>query len=147
MLRFMGYEREALRATQTYRHQHGRRGAIIQNTQHDLHAVTHPLLPTRAAPGQLSFVEIQKAYLVGSSGKAVLHLESQSHSMSPTLHNTASSLGSRTPRAPETDQVDADVRATLAHADFGGASVTIPLKRDIMSQTRRATPEAKASGP
>src|SRR6266581_4250414 len=28
--------------------------------------VTHPLLPTRAAPGQLSFVEIQKAlHLVG----------------------------------------------------------------------------------
>jgi len=113
--------------------------------------VTHPLLPTRAAPGQLSFIKIQKAlHLVGQLlakqfyifGKPIVH------SMSPTLHNTAfNHLGLlHSYGRLETDQVDADVCATLAHADFGSASVTIPLKRDIMSQLDELTPKVKAIG-
>jgi len=69
--------------------------------------------------------------------------------MSPTLHDTAfdhmgllHSYGRREP-----DQVDADVRSTLADTDFGGASVTIPLKRDITPQLDVLTPEANAIGP
>jgi len=68
--------------------------------------------------------------------------------MSATLYNIPSNhLGLlRSYGRLETDQVDADVRAILAQADFGGASVTIPLKRDIMSQLDELTPEAKAIG-
>ena len=113
--------------------------------------VTHPLLPTRAAPGQLSFVEIQKAlHLVGQLPAKQFYIFGKpiAHSMSPTLHNTAfNHLGlPHSYGRLETDQVDADVRSTLAQADFGGASVTIPLKLDIMSQLDELTPEAKAIG-
>lgn len=113
--------------------------------------VTHPLLPTRAAPGQLSFVEIQKAlHLVGQLPSKQFYIFGKpiAHSMSPMLHNTAfNHLGlPHSYGRLESDQVDADLRATLAHTDFGGASVTIPLKRDIMSQLDELTPEAKAIG-
>ena len=113
--------------------------------------VTHPLLPMRAAPGQLSFVETQKAlHLVGQLPAKQFYIFGKpiAHSMSPTLHNTAfNHLGLlHSYGRLETDQVDADVRATLAHADFGGASVTIPLKRDLTSQLDKLTPEAKAIG-
>jgi pentafunctional AROM polypeptide len=113
--------------------------------------VTHPLLPTRAAPGQLSFVEIQKAlHLIGQLPAKRFYIFGKpiAHSMSPTLHNTAfDHLGlPHSYGRLETDQIDADVRSTLGLADFGGASVTIPLKRDIMAHLDVLSPEAKAIG-
>jgi pentafunctional AROM polypeptide len=113
--------------------------------------VTHPLLPTRAAPGQLSFVEIQKAlHLIGQLPAKRFYIFGKpvAHSMSPTLHNTGFNLLDlpHTYERLETDQVDADVRSTLGLADFGGASVTIPLKRDIMAQLDVLSPEAKSIG-
>ena len=113
--------------------------------------VTHPLLPTRAAPGQLSFVEIQKAlHLIGQLPAKRFYIFGKpiAHSMSPTLHNTAFNLLGlpHSYGRLETDHVDGDVRSTLGLADFGGASVTIPLKRDIMTLLDALTPEAKAIG-
>jgi pentafunctional AROM polypeptide len=69
-------------------------------------------------------------------------------SPSPTLHNAAfNRLGlPHTYGRLETDIIDADVRSTLGLADFGGASVTIPLKRDIIAQLDVLTPEAEAIG-
>ncbi|KAI0275856.1 EPSP synthase-domain-containing protein [Russula aff. rugulosa BPL654] len=57
--------------------------------------VTHPLLPTRAAPGQLSFVEIQTALrLIGQlpPKRFCIFGKPVSSSMSPTLHNTGSTF-------------------------------------------------------
>lgn len=113
--------------------------------------VTHPLLPTKAAPGQLSFVEIQTAlHLIGQLPAKRFYIFGKpiAHSMSPTLHNTAfKHLGlPHSYERLEADVIDADVRSTLARADFGGASVTIPLKRDIIAHLDVLTPEAKAIG-
>ena len=116
--------------------------------------VTHPLLPTTAAPGQLSLVETQKAlHLVDQllAKRFCIFRNPIAHSMSPNI--VQHRLQPSGPSALlvsygrlETDQVDADVRSTLAHPDFGGVSVTIPLKRDIMSPLDELTPEAKAIG-
>ncbi|KAI0749039.1 hypothetical protein C8Q74DRAFT_1394706 [Fomes fomentarius] len=54
--------------------------------------VTHALLPTKAAPGQLSFARIQTAlHLLGQLPAQQFFLFGTpiAHSMSPTLHNTA----------------------------------------------------------
>ncbi|KAH0828649.1 EPSP synthase-domain-containing protein [Lanmaoa asiatica] len=54
--------------------------------------VTHSLLPSKAAPGQLTFVEIQRAlHLCGLLPARRFYLFGTpiAHSMSPTLHNTA----------------------------------------------------------
>ncbi len=113
--------------------------------------ITHPLLPTRAAPGQLSFVEIQTALrLIGQLPAKRFYIFGKpvASSMSPTLHNTGFNLLGL-PYSygyVETDVIDTDVCLTLKHADFGGASVTIPLKRDIIAHLDVLTPEAEAIG-
>lgn len=113
--------------------------------------VTHPLLPTRAAPGQLSFVEIQTAlHLIGQLPGKQFYIFGKpvAKSMSPTLHNTAFNLLGlpHSYGRVETDVIDSDVRNTLGLADFGGASVTIPLKRDIIAHLDVLTPGAQAIG-
>ena len=105
----------------------------------------HPNDSTRAASGQLSFVETQQAlHLVGQLPEKRFYifgnLEPIANPMSPMLHNTAfDHMLLHSHGRCEPDQVDTDVRSTFADADFGGASVTIPLKRDITrhAATRR----------
>ncbi|KAL0563412.1 hypothetical protein V5O48_018655 [Marasmius crinis-equi] len=113
--------------------------------------VTHPLLPSRAAPGQLSFVEIQKALsLLGqiSPRKYYLFGNPISHSMSPTLHNTGfQTLGlPHTYGLLETQSVDEEIKKVVRSEGFGGASVTIPFKMDIMPLLDEVTPAAKLVG-
>jgi pentafunctional AROM polypeptide len=113
--------------------------------------VTHPLLPSKAAPGQLSFVEIQTALnLIGElpARKFYIFGSPIAHSMSPTLHNTAFKLLGlpHSYERLETDNVDHEVRFTLTLPDFGGASVTIPFKRDIIAHLDQLSPEAEAIG-
>lgn len=113
--------------------------------------VTHPLLPNKAAPGQLSVAQIQSGlHLLGQlpAKKFYLFGTPISQSMSPTLHNSGfKALG--LPHAyelKETGSVDADVESILASPDFGGASVTIPLKLDILPLLDTVSPEAQAIG-
>lgn len=113
--------------------------------------VTHPLLPTRAAPGQLSFVEIQTALrLIGQLPAKRFYIFGKpvTSSMSPTLHNTGFNLLGlpHSYGRVEADTIDTDVSLTLKLADLGGASVTIPLKRDIIPHLDVLTPEAEAIG-
>ncbi|KAI0251026.1 EPSP synthase-domain-containing protein [Lactifluus subvellereus] len=113
--------------------------------------VTHPLLPTKAAPGQLSFVEIQTALnLIGQLPAKNFYIFGRpiAHSMSPTLHNTAFQLLGlpHSYERLETEDVDHEVRQTLTLPDFGGASVTIPFKRDIIAHLDQLSPEAEAIG-
>ncbi|EIW56195.1 aromatic amino acid family biosynthesis-like protein [Trametes versicolor FP-101664 SS1] len=99
--------------------------------------VTHPLLPSKAAPGQLSFAQIQTAlHLLGQlpAKKFYLFGTPIAHSMSPTLHNTAfEALGlPHKYELLETATVGEEIKAAITAPDFGGASVTIPFKRDII---------------
>jgi len=107
--------------------------------------VTHPALPSAAAPGQLSVAQIMSARRalalppfdsLPTSGQRqwLLFGKPITHSPSPLLHNTAFrwlgvsdafSYGKL-----ETDSVEA-VKAALSQPDFGGANVTIPLKEVV----------------
>ncbi|KAH9026836.1 Pentafunctional AroM protein [Lactarius pseudohatsudake] len=126
-------------------------GQLSRVLNHTFTPVTHPLLPSKAAPGQLSFVEIQTALnLIGElpARKFYIFGNPITHSMSPTLHNTAFKLLGL-PHSYErlqTEDVNHEVRFTLTVPDFGGASVTIPFKRDIIAHLDQLSPEAKAIG-
>ena len=113
--------------------------------------VTHPLLPNKAAPGQLSFKEIQTALnLIGQLPPQKYYIFGTpiSHSPSPTLHNT----GFETLGLPnkyerlETKEVGEEIKAVITAPEFGGASVTIPFKLDIIPLLDSLSPEATAIG-
>ncbi|KAF8836479.1 aromatic amino acid family biosynthesis-like protein [Paxillus ammoniavirescens] len=113
--------------------------------------VTHPLLPSKAAPGQLSFVEIQQAlHLSGllPSKKFYLFGTPIAHSMSPTLHNTAfTTLGlPHVYSLLETPTVGDEIAKAIKSPDFGGASVTIPFKLDIIPLLDALSPAAQSIG-
>ncbi|CAL3962417.1 unnamed protein product [Diplocarpon coronariae] len=112
--------------------------------------VTHPALPFKAAPGQLSAAEIRQGLsLLGEIQPKSFYLFGTpiSTSRSPALHNT---LFQQTglPHAYsriETDRAE-DVREVIRSPDFGGASVTIPLKLDIVPLLDDITDAAKIIG-
>ncbi|KAG8221540.1 EPSP synthase-domain-containing protein [Butyriboletus roseoflavus] len=113
--------------------------------------VTHPLLPSKAAPGQLAFVEIQRALqLCGLHPVRRFYLFGTpiAHSMSPTLHNTAfETLGlPHTYSLFETPTVNDDIRRVIREEGFGGASVTIPFKLDVIPLLDVLSDAAKAIG-
>ncbi|KAK4226988.1 putative Pentafunctional AROM polypeptide [Podospora fimiseda] len=97
--------------------------------------VSHPALPSKAAPGQLSAAEIRQALaLIGEleGKKYYLFGKPIASSRSPALHNTLFKAAGLPHEYDlfETD-VAADVKGIIRSPDFGGASVTIPLKLDI----------------
>ncbi|PVU95144.1 hypothetical protein BB561_002019 [Smittium simulii] len=121
--------------------------------------VTHPLLPTAAAPGQLSALEINTALsIMGAipSRKFFLLGDPISASPSPIMHNTAfKTLG--LPHTYHLYPVDLtnlkagdknyDLLASLIRSsEFGGASVTIPNKKAIIDLIDELTPAAKIIG-
>ncbi|KAN0119868.1 shikimate dehydrogenase [Hyaloscypha variabilis] len=112
--------------------------------------VSHPALPFKAAPGQLSAAEIRRALsLLGEIQPKSFYLFGKpiSASRSPALHNTLfqqTGLPHEYSRL-ETDQVD-DVRELIRSPRFGGASVTIPLKLDIIPLLDDITDAAKVIG-
>ncbi|OCH92448.1 aromatic amino acid family biosynthesis-like protein [Obba rivulosa] len=113
--------------------------------------VSHPLLPSKAAPGQLSFAQIQTAlHLIGQlpTRRFFLFGNPIKHSMSPTLHNTAFELLGLPHKYEllETEAVGEEIKAVLASNDFGGASVTIPFKLDVIPLLDALSPEAEAIG-
>lgn len=98
--------------------------------------VSHPALPSKAAPGQLSAAEIRKilglvAYIEPKKfylfGKPIMQ------SRSPALHNTLFGLTGLPHEYGlyETDNAK-DIVDIIRSPDFGGGSVTIPLKLDVM---------------
>ncbi|KAL6864362.1 pentafunctional aromatic polypeptide [Trichoderma novae-zelandiae] len=112
--------------------------------------VSHPALPFKAAPGQLSAAEIRQGLsLLGEIEPKSFYLFGKpiSKSRSPALHNTLfSQVGlPHEYKRLETDKVE-DVVEVLRSADFGGASVTIPLKQDIMAHLDDLTEAVKIIG-
>lgn len=112
--------------------------------------VSHPALPSKAAPGQLSAAEIRQALsLVGELEPKSFYLFGKpiSSSRSPALHNGLFAQTGLPHQYSlfETD-VAADVKDIIRSADFGGASVTIPLKLDIIPLLDEVSDAATAIG-
>ncbi|KAJ7874810.1 type I 3-dehydroquinase-domain-containing protein [Mycena olivaceomarginata] len=112
--------------------------------------VSHPLLPRVSSPGQISFYETQTIlHLTGLLPLKRYYLFGCpiAHSMSPTLHNTAfGTLGlPHTYELKETLTVE-ELTDVMRSADFGGASVTIPYKRDIIPMLQHVSRHAKIIG-
>ncbi|KAJ8457410.1 hypothetical protein ONZ45_g18323 [Pleurotus djamor] len=129
----------------------GTEGQISRVLNKTFSPVTHPLLPNKAAPGQLTFAQIQQAlHLLGQlpSRRFYLFGTPISHSMSPTLHNTAFSLLGlpHTYELFETKEVGEEIKATVTSPDFGGASVTIPYKLDVIPLLDELSPAARVIG-
>lgn len=98
--------------------------------------VSHPSLPFKAAPGQVSAKDIRTVLGLTSvidEKKFFLFGKPISHSRSPALQNTLFKETGLPHQYGlfETD-VAKDVEKIIRSEDFGGASVTIPLKQDIM---------------
>lgn len=112
--------------------------------------VSHPSLPFKAAPGQLSAAEIRKVLgLTSYIAPKHFHLFGKpiQHSRSPALQNTLFQVTGlphhyslhETDRAPEIENI---IRDPL----FGGGSVTIPLKQDVMPLLDEIDGAAKVIG-
>ncbi|KAF9162037.1 3-dehydroquinate dehydratase (3-dehydroquinase) [Actinomortierella ambigua] len=113
--------------------------------------VTHPLLPVKAAPGQLSAKEVQQARAsLGLTAAKQFYLFGTpiQQSLSPLMHSTSfQALGLPHHYSLfETATVDESVVAKMHAADFGGASVTIPHKLEVMKHLDELTDDAKAVG-
>lgn len=113
--------------------------------------VTHPLLPVPAAPGQISFAEIQQALgLIGRLPQRKFYLFGTpiSQSLSPTLHNTGFHMLGLPHQygLHETSEVDASIKEIIDNPAFGGASVTIPHKLAIMPFLDTISEHAKQIG-
>lgn len=112
--------------------------------------VSHPSLPFKAAPGQLSATEIRKGLsLVGQIApkKFAVFGSPISASRSPALHNTLFSQMGLPHAYGRLETTDAtNVKEFICSPDFGGASVTIPLKLDIMPLLDEISPGAEIIG-
>jgi len=112
--------------------------------------VSHPALPFKAAPGQLSAKEIRQGLsLIGDVEPKQFYLFGKpvSASRSPALHNAlfeATGLPHHY-SLRETDQAS-ELTNLIRSPEFGGASVTIPLKLDIMPLLDFVADSAKAIG-
>ncbi|POW11604.1 hypothetical protein PSTT_05186 [Puccinia striiformis] len=132
----------------------GRSGQMSRILSPVLSPTTHPLLPgPPAAPGQLSFHQIQIAQgLLGQIPPKQFWLFGNpiGQSRSPLIHGTGfTTLGLEGYRYEkcETSSVTNDTVLDKIHAsDFGGASVTIPLKVEIIKHLDQLTPDAQAVG-
>ncbi|GMM28959.1 pentafunctional protein [Martiniozyma asiatica (nom. inval.)] len=128
----------------------GRIGQLSRIINPFLTPITHPLLTTCAAPGQLSIKEInesltqigqlepKKFYVVGSP---------ISHSRSPVLHNTCyEQLG--LPHSFELFETDDKLKVNeLMRTDnFGGCAITIPLKIEMMEFVDELSESGKLIG-
>ncbi|KAK1761144.1 Pentafunctional AROM polypeptide [Echria macrotheca] len=112
--------------------------------------VSHPALPTKAAPGQLSAAEIRQALaLIGEIEPRSFYLFGKPilSSRSPALHNTLFQQSGLPHEYSlfETDNVE-DVKDLIRSPHFGGASVTIPLKLDIMPLVDEVSNAARVIG-
>ncbi|KAK6355411.1 3-dehydroquinate dehydratase (3-dehydroquinase) [Orbilia brochopaga] len=112
--------------------------------------VSHPALPFKAAPGQLSIAEINQGLtLLGVIAPKQFYLFGKpiAHSRSPALHNSLfKKFGlPHSYNLLETDRAE-DTLAVMKADDFGGASVTIPLKLSYLDHLDEVSDEARAIG-
>ncbi|KAF2119221.1 EPSP synthase-domain-containing protein [Lophiotrema nucula] len=127
--------------------EHGKLSRILNGF---MTPVSHPLLPSATAPGQLSAADIRSGLsLVGeiTPKKFCIFGSPVQQSRSPPMHNTlfkATGLP-HTYGINETTDVD-DLKDVIRSPNFGGASVTIPLKQDVRQLLDGVGPEVEAIG-
>lgn len=130
----------------------GDKGKLSRILNPFLTPVTHESLPFKAAPGQLSVAEIHAGlWMMGLIEKKQFYLFGSpiQHSRSPALHNTLfKALGlPHEYQLFESETCGDDATKAILRADgFGGASVTIPHKLNIMAHLDEVTPEARLIG-
>ncbi|KAL8660201.1 MAG: hypothetical protein Q9226_000002 [Calogaya cf. arnoldii] len=112
--------------------------------------VSHPALPFKAAPGQLSASEIRMALSLHGVIKPrnfYLFGKPISQSKSPAMHNY---LFGKTGLPHQYHLLETDDPSTLGsvirNPNFGGASVTMPLKLPIIDLLDEISPAAKIIG-
>ena len=116
----------------------GAAGQLSRILNTTLTPVTHPALPVAAAPGQLSVPQINSAlHLIGQIPSKQFYLfgDPIGQSPSPTLHDTAfKTLGlpHKYSLYPSTMGSLETLKSILHSPNFGGASVTIPLKLTVI---------------
>ena len=112
--------------------------------------VSHPSLPFKAAPGQLSAVEIRKGLsLTGHIRTRMFAIFGCpiSASRSPALHNALfAQMGLPHEYGRLETSNAAEVKDFIRSPHFGGASVTIPLKLDIMPLLDEIAADAQIIG-
>ena len=114
----------------------GPQGQLSRIQNNFMSPVSHPSLPFKAAPGQLSATEIRQALtMFGETQRKGFYLFGSpiSASRSPALHNAmfkATGLPHKYDLF-ETATIK-PIEAILSSPTFGGGSVTIPLKIEIM---------------
>ncbi|SPO05797.1 probable Pentafunctional AROM polypeptide [Cephalotrichum gorgonifer] len=140
----------AARATPIIALNMGARGKLSRVLNLFLTPVSHPILPFKAAPGQMSAVEIRQSLsLLGEIEPRKFYLFGSpiAASRSPALHNTLfKHVGlPHTYSLLETDDISS-VKDIVRAEDFGGASVTIPLKLDVLDLVDEVTEAASAIG-
>ncbi|WPG99967.1 pentafunctional arom polypeptide [Acrodontium crateriforme] len=112
--------------------------------------VSHPALPVKAAPGQVSAAEIRKVLgIVGEipAKKFFLFGTPIQQSRSPILHDTLFGLTGLPHEYGlcETDNARS-IESIIRAPNFGGGSVTIPLKLDVMPLLDHIDDAAKTIG-
>jgi pentafunctional AROM polypeptide len=128
----------------------GEKGKLSRVLNGFMTPVSHPQLPFKAAPGQMSAAEIRTALsLLGEIPKRSFYLFGTpiKASPSPALHN-ALFKATGLPHVYSLFETAnaADAQEIIRAPDFGGASVTIPLKLDIIQYLDEVTPAAEAIG-
>jgi len=128
----------------------GRAGQVSRILNGFMTPVSHPSLPFKAAPGQLSAAEIRRAlFLMGEIVPKKFYLFGTpiQSSKSPALHNMLYKETGLPHHYGLCETTDLDVlHKVIRSEDFGGASVTIPLKLDIMSLLDEIDKDAKLIG-
>lgn len=113
----------------------GTHGKLSRITNNFMTPVAHPKLPSATAPGQLSAADIRRGLsLIGEIKPKMFYIFGcpVALSRSPPMHNTLFRETGlpHTYSIFETADVN-DVKDIIRSPDFGGASVTMPLKQDI----------------
>jgi pentafunctional AROM polypeptide len=128
----------------------GVKGQLSRVLNNRFTPVTHPLLPVAAAPGQLSAKTIMKLRQeLGVTPKQTFHLFGSpiAASPSPAMHNAAfKECG--LPHHYELCESEGEEKMAEALCDpnFGGASVTIPHKQNVMKYLDELSDAAQAIG-
>ncbi|KAH7130218.1 EPSP synthase-domain-containing protein [Dendryphion nanum] len=127
--------------------EHGKLSRILNNF---MTPVSHPLLPSATAPGQLSAADIRRGLsLMGEIQPKNFYIFGSpvQQSRSPPLHNTLfREIGlPHSYGIHETTDVN-DFKDIIRGPNFGGASVTIPLKQDVRPLLDGVGPEVEAIG-